>query len=197
MRILLLLLAFAGAAESQNSDIGLLVGGTVPSSKAEITGTTITSSATGGISYQFSYAWQFHGWRAVDLHLEVPVAGYLGNASGMIAPGIVTGSAGRAVFLTPGVRFMFHVQRRASLYAATGFGPAWLNTITGTVAQTVSSTSHTSAHPAFEAGGGIDIRLSRVLSLRAETRDFIASGSLAGVTDRNHVLFQFGIGLHF
>jgi hypothetical protein len=197
MKTVLLLLTFGSALSAQNSDIGLLVGGTIPNSQGAINGSTITGSQTGGVSYQISYAWQFHGWHAVDLHLEIPAAGYLGPSSGTVAPGIVTGSVGRAVFLTPGVRFMFHVQRRVSLYAATGFGAAWLNTFTATVAQSVTSTSRTTTHPAGELGGGIDVRLSRLLSLRGETRDFITSGTLAGAVARNHALFQFGIGLHF
>jgi hypothetical protein len=46
-------------------------------------------------------------------------------------------------------------------------------------------------------GGGLDVRLSRLMSLRGEVRDFITERGLDGMDGINHVVFGFGIGFHW
>jgi hypothetical protein len=50
---------------------------------------------------------------------------------------------------------------------------------------------------AFGFGGGLDFRLTRLLSLRAEGRDFVTRAGLGGESGRNHPFFTVGLGLHF
>ena len=46
-------------------------------------------------------------------------------------------------------------------------------------------------------GGGLDFRLTRLISLRAEVRDFVSRRGI-GLTDgRNHLVFGFGMGFHW
>ena len=46
-------------------------------------------------------------------------------------------------------------------------------------------------------GGGLDLRLSRLVSLRAEARDFITRKGLDGSDGHNHVVYGFGLGFHW
>ena len=51
---------------------------------------------------------------------------------------------------------------------------------------------------AFDFGGGLDIRLTRLLSLRGEGRDlFLSQGGLSSSGGRNHPIVSFGFALHF
>ena len=46
-------------------------------------------------------------------------------------------------------------------------------------------------------GGGLDLRLSRLMSLRGEVRDFLAARGFDGASGHNHVIFGFGVGFHW
>src|SRR2546422_549987 len=47
-------------------------------------------------------------------------------------------------------------------------------------------------------GGGIDVRLARLISLRGEARDFISTtGFQGGSTSHHYVVFGFGFGFHW
>jgi len=50
---------------------------------------------------------------------------------------------------------------------------------------------------ALDFGGGLDFRLTRLMSLRAEVRDFVTGRGLGGVEGRNHPIFSFGLGIHW
>ena len=50
---------------------------------------------------------------------------------------------------------------------------------------------------ALDFGGGLDFRLTRLVSLRAEARDFVTGRGLGGVEGRNHPIFSFGLGIHW
>ena len=50
---------------------------------------------------------------------------------------------------------------------------------------------------AFGFGGGLDFRLTRLLSLRFEGRDFVTRAGLGGERGRTHPFFAVGIGFHF
>jgi hypothetical protein len=52
-------------------------------------------------------------------------------------------------------------------------------------------------HGVLDAGGGLDFRLTRLLSLRGEGRDFVTGKNLGGVTGRNHPIYEFGLAFHF
>ena len=52
-------------------------------------------------------------------------------------------------------------------------------------------------HGVFELGGGIDIRLTRLFSVRVECRDFVTGKGLDGVPGRHHIAPAAGIAAHF
>jgi len=51
-------------------------------------------------------------------------------------------------------------------------------------------------HGVFDFAGGVDIRLKRSFSLRAEFRDFVTGRGLSGADGRHHPIAGIGIALH-
>jgi hypothetical protein len=196
-QVTLLMLAAGCAASAQNSDFGLLAG--VMSSPRETIGAS-PGSATNGDSGagEFNYAYQVKGWRAGDLYVEIPfiLAGrdeeWAGNGSSSMQTRVVGA-------VLPGVRFKLPLGGRASLYAAGGggFGFYGENALSGSPGS-ASNTGHTTVTAAFDFGGGLDFRLTRLLSLRGEVRDLILSNSGLSSTGGHHnPIIVFGFAFHF
>lgn len=199
MRTILALLTFTAAALAQNSDLGLLAGIAGPRGQTSVSGGTSFASGSVTPSFQINYAWQVLQ-RAADLYLEVPlvipvrVSGTtIAGPSGVVA----TGNSGPDLFFTPGVRLKISPESRISFYAAAGVGVAsFAGTSTVALPLTVMA-GHRENSVAFGLGGGLDLRLTRLLSLRADIRDFVTRAGLGEVTGRNHGIFQVGIAFHF
>ena len=87
---------------------------------------------------------------------------------------------------------------RVSFYAAGGAGIASFNQNQSVVGNgMVSATSGWTSSFAVAFGGGLDFRLTRLISLRGEVRDFVSRRGI-GLTDgRNHPVFGFGMGFHW
>jgi hypothetical protein len=102
------------------------------------------------------------------------------------------------IYFTPGVRFNVTLHPRTSFYVAGGLGVASFGEDRSLVGNGIISSSdvwNTSFAAAF--GGGLDFRLTRLISLRGEVRDFVSRKGI-GLTDgRNHPVFGFGIGFHW
>ena len=61
----------------------------------------------------------------------------------------------------------------------------------------VTASSGWTVRAAVEFGGGLDFRLTRLVSLRGEVRDFVSGRGLGGVAGRHHPIYGFGVGLHW
>jgi hypothetical protein len=190
--VLMLMLLLAGSVRAQNSDLGLLLG--ISGATSDVyAGTGVQVNAHG----QINYAAQLRETSAGRLYLELPLL-FGGHASGTVA-GTVTGESGGMVFFTPGVRFNVAPHSRVSFYGAVGLGPVMFqenNSVIGN-GSIISYVRWTIAG-AVDFGGGLDFRLTRLMSLRAEARDFVVSGRhLGGQNGYNHPIFGFGVGFHF
>ena len=194
-----LLMAAAGLAQAQNSDLALLGGLTGPTGQTSVSNGTTTASGSVSPSLQLNYAWQVRKSKT-DLYVEGPLEIVM-RESGSVTNGpggtSVSGSAGPDLFFTPGVRVKFSPEARVSFYGAAGAGVA---SFTGAVfvspSSVESSTGRRNSY-AIGFGGGIDFRLTRLLSLRGDVRDFITESGLGGATGRNHAIGQFGLAFHF
>ncbi|HMD71372.1 MAG TPA: outer membrane beta-barrel protein [Bryobacteraceae bacterium] len=193
----LLVLATGFAASAQNSDFGVLAG--VMSSPHETVGgsrASITTSDGGAV--EFNYAYQVKGWKAGDLYVEIPfiLAGRDENWVGSGGASLNTTVVGAVL---SGVRFKLPLGGRASLYAAAGagFGAYGENALSSSPGS-ASNIEHTTVTAAFDFGGGLDLRLTRLLSLRGEVRDLILSRSgLSSPGGHNNPIFAFGFAFHF
>ena len=199
MRILLLPFLLAGCAAAQNSDLGLLVGIAGPKGQTASANGTYTASGSVMPSFQVNYAWQVLQ-RAVDLYVEVPVVVPVRvNGTVVSGPGgtAAAGNSSPDVFFTPGARVKFSPESRVAFYAAAGAGLASFAGITTFTAPLTVVPGNRRNSFALGVGGGIDFRLTRLLSLRVDARDFVTGAGMGGVTGRNHAILQFGIAFHF
>lgn len=183
----------AGSAFAQNSDLGLLLGASVSHSSVS-PGRVEASKVHGG--GQINYAIQLHETVAGRLYLELPLV-ITGGSRSSVVPGVVSSSSDDTIFFTPGLRWKFSPANRVSFYAAAGAGLGSFDRSTSFVGGfwMVSSEHGRVTTGALGFGGGIDLRLTRLLSFRAEGRDAVTRGNIDGSV--NHGLFMFGVGLHF
>ena len=195
MKVTFLLIWTAAAASAQNSDVGLLLGISGPSSQV-VTGTQVSVSGSVGASGQINYARQLKEYNAGRLYLELPLL--IGARTSGTVAGYVMGSVQTGIYFTPGVRFNINLDPRISLYVAGGAGLASFNENTAYVGKgVITRTNGWSTSLAGAFGGGLDFRLTRLISLRAEVRDFVSRPGI-GLTDgRNHPVFGFGMGFHW
>jgi hypothetical protein len=154
-------------AGAQNSDFGLLYG---------FRPCNNCPSSTVASGSQFNYGHQVVATQAGDLYVEIPLISS-------------TNPVGNVAYLfTPGLRFKLATQSRFSLYGATGVGVASFG---GT------ETTSRATSGAVDFAGAADFRLTRLLSVRVEARDFVTRPGLGGTDGRNHAMYFVGIAFHF
>lgn len=193
LRSMGLLVALAGpAALAQNSDLGLLAGITLPTN--EVSTDRIRSAV--GASGQVNYAYQIFGSRAGEIFLEFPVVIHAGSSAEVTRLGVLA-AQGATILFTPGVRFKLPLHSRLSLYAALGGGIGAFGGNQVAVSRLGADAGNRQVSPALDFGGGVDIRLTRLLSVRGEVRDFVSLSGLGGTSGRHHVIGQGGIAFHF
>jgi opacity protein-like surface antigen len=189
------LMMASGMVSAQNSDLGLLIGISGPSSQV-VTGTQLRVSGSVGASGQINYAMQLKESSTGRLYLELPLL--IGSrASGTVAS-VITGSTVTGIYFTPGVRFNLTLHPRTSFYVTGGAGLAAFDQNRAIIGKgIISATSGWTSSFAVAFGGGLDFRLTRLISLRGEVRDFVSRKGI-GLTDgRNHPVFGFGMGFHW
>jgi hypothetical protein len=191
---LTLLPAGAWAQRVQNMDIFFLAGPsfaktqTIGGSNVTVYGSTGYSMAT-GVGYQFSRE------SAVGLWIEfIPFVSANPAAQTATIPGSISPSL---LMIVPSLRVMVPVQSRISVYGAVGAGWGTFNNPTLTSDNPPKLTTNNVTDFVASFGGGVDVRLIPMLSLRFDTRDYVTGRNLSGVPGRNHILPMFGFAFHF
>jgi len=178
----------------QNMDIFFLFGPASVKSQT-VNGTAVTAPGSSGYSSATGYGYQVARKSAVGLWVEFIPAFYLSGVGKTGGLGSVDWDWNAFVL---GLRVMIPVQSRISVYGAAGggFGGFRRPVITGASPLTLSSNG--TDHGVFAFGGGIDFRLHRFISVRAELRDYVTSSAgLSGVTGRHHPMPVAGLAFHF
>jgi len=196
-----LLLAVVGANAfaqgPQNRDWSFLAGaGSASGVIVNNPGGPATLSGSTSFTVQFSFGEQLVSTKAGALYLELPQT-FVFALSGTVQGSTLTSLDRNSWYFTPGVRFRVPTGTRFSFYGVLGGGLATFNERDNTINGQIVASSHTSFHPALETGGGIDVRISRWLSLRGEGRDFISAAGFGGTSGHNHVIFLAGVAFHF
>jgi hypothetical protein len=162
---------------------------TVPGSNVALTGDT------GGGCFSEVLGYQFARVSAATFSIEL-VPDY--HSGGWAYSNSTYGSTSQAMEAhTAGVRVMVPLQKRISVYGSAGGGggtfyqPAFLPTTPAVL------TEIRSVHGVIDFAGGVDLRLVKHFSIRAEVRDFVTGQGLSGVPGRNHRLEAIGIAFHF
>jgi hypothetical protein len=188
--VILSIAASSSAALAQNSDIGVLFGVSAP---VTTVGAGHVSSSVGG-SFELNYAAQIHESKAGQLYVELP---FFVNVltDEHVGSGSVVSGVKDSLFFTPGVRYRFTPAARVSFYAVAGGGLASFGRLVQVVGPGVVNVNSRSTTGAMDFGGGLDFRLTRLLSLRFEGRDAVTSSKYDGAA--HHTFFVFGVGFHF
>jgi opacity protein-like surface antigen len=188
--IVILGLALPAALPAQVHQIGVLAGVTAPSAQVSIFSAFSNSGGT-SVSAQVDYAWRFKTTRHGNSFLEVPVS-RAAKASVEVGPREVKVHQSQ-IFFTPGLKYAINTRSRVIPYAAAGFGLGWFDR-----AQVETNAPSVEIgygfQPAFGFGGGVEVRVSRLIAVRAEVRDFIALGS---VGPSHRVVYRGGAGFRF
>jgi opacity protein-like surface antigen len=139
---------------------------------------------------------QLKEYKTGKLYLELPLL--MGGRAASSVSGVVSSSTQAGIYFTPGLRFNLTLHPRTSFYAMGGAGVAAFDEEQHVVGKgVVTSSNGWESSFAVAFGGGLDFRLTRLISLRGEVRDFVSKKGI-GLTDgRNHVVFGFGMGFHW
>ncbi len=197
--IFVVLMLTAGMVWAQNSDLALLGGVSGIHQQASTIGSTLGTLQRVTPSFQANYAWQILQ-RKADLYIELPLVVQVRTSQEAVVSPAFTAAVENSdpdIFFTPGVRLKMSPQSRVSFYAAADFGIASFGSSSFILPGPTFVSVGRRNSPAFGFGGGVDFRLTRLLSVRGDVRDFVTRKGLGGVTGRNHGIFQAGIAFHF
>jgi hypothetical protein len=181
-------------AGSQNNDFSVLVGPVIGSSLA-VGGLNAPVNFSGVLSFQTNFAHTIHSYLFGDLWWETPST-FASRDSGEPG-GDVKSASYSEYFFTPGVRLHVPAGSRVSFYGTAGVGYCSFVYSPGFPLSGLPSKALTNYHGVVDFGGGIDFRLTRLLSLRGDVRDFVTGRGLGGLNGRNHPIFGFGVAVHF
>ncbi len=183
--VLSIVALFTAAAQAQKNDLGVTFGGYFTADNPLSAGTAF--------AIEGSYARQFLHVPAVQLSVELPVAGSFDSiVPASIIP--LVGGSYTALFVTPGVRARLAPGFFLSPYVAAGIGVGHFNrSLNGG-----GSTSDNSF--AADFGGGLDLKIFPHVSLRAEVRDFYTGSPGLNplfLQRQNNLVVTGGIGIRF
>lgn len=193
MKTLLIALLATCVLLAQNNEVSLYSGLMRHSSVVRPGSTELEHRSAG----MFSIANQCANGSFGRLSLELPILWADGRYQSSTRASL--GRKATTTFVTPGLRLQRDLSKRTTVYATAGLGIVATNERVdiqrSNFTATVTGTGYR-VGLAGNVGGGIDLRLTRLLSIRFETRDFI--------TKRNSTLFRrhnmtplAGIALHF
>jgi hypothetical protein len=201
----------AFAQQAQNTDISFMLG--TVNAPVQTTAATILSGTTGptpitiptvtgsfGFATQVNFGYQVAAFSKGSLYVETPftfVWSGSGTVSGVQGNPSVTSIDHSAWYVLPGVRWKIPTGTRLSFYAALGGGVAFIHQEDVFLAnQQVMATNNTLVKPVVDFGGGIDVRISRWLSLRMDARDYVHSPGFDATSGHNHLQLMLGFAFH-
>jgi hypothetical protein len=159
-----------------------------------IGGSNVTVTGSTGFSNTVGLAFQVVRKSAASLWVE-PFSPLFATPGGSAS---IQGSATANVIIwTPSVRLMLPVQPRISVFGAVGAGGGRFHNYTLNSDNPPQLATYADYHGVFSAGGGIDFRIARHVSIRVDARDYVTGRGLGGVLGRNHFLPMAGIALHY
>jgi hypothetical protein len=195
IRTVLIFSLLCPAAWAQEKwDSSIMFGGVSTSAAVFAATPTQPAAATSGSvgwTWQWTSAHRFHSSAACHFYWywEVPLVFTFG--------GEAAGVKRAASYFTPGVRFKIPAGTRVSFYGALGGGYIIDNEKDTLIdGQLTAVQDPSGVHPAADFGGGVDLRLNHLVSLRVDGRDYITPVGLGGTAGRNHPLFVAGIAFH-
>src|SRR5579864_960139 len=158
----IVLLVFpASISHAQANDLGITAGGYL----------AISNPLSLGAAWALegSYARRLASLSYLSVGAELPVAGSFTSNIPTLS-GLTIAKSYTSLFITPGVRLRLAPSFPVSPYFAAGLGYGRFNR------QLFNGGTTANSSFAFDVGGGLDVRLGPVVSLRGEVRDFNSGG---------------------
>ncbi|HTS25429.1 MAG TPA: hypothetical protein VMH81_06125 [Bryobacteraceae bacterium] len=191
--LLLAALSLMPARAQQNADMYTMFGN--PGRGAyEVSGTEVTAGGSQEFSSVLGFGYQLARVSPGTLWLDL--SQWFGAPDDLQASLPGTGRTTWQAYTASG-RLMVPLYRRLSGYAVTGVGGGLFHGIAVHGGSSPTVSTYRTYHGVFDFGGGLDFRLLRWFSVRAEVRDLVTGEQLSGVAGRQHVLPMFGMGFHF
>ena len=163
-------LGIAGAQETAaKHEIALTIGGL----KEERRGPA-PLELRGGIALQASYGYRLWAGNKAVLYGEAELSASPLREISASDPSVTRDVA--TLFITPGIRVKFFPGRAITTYLAAGGGWADYEQSTTTLDGRQNPASRTVNHGVLDYGGGVDVKVWRFITLRAEIRDFYGGG---------------------
>jgi hypothetical protein len=187
-----------GASVPSGTSIVQLPPTGVPSGTSILSVPYVLISGSAGFTAQFNFGYQVASTKVGNLFFETPFT-YTWQGTGAIAAATIGGFSRDLTYVTPGLRLKTRTFRRVSFYGAAGGGYAGFWRIDSVVSGpngTIAANTSFRPSAVFDYAGGVDFRLSRLMSLRVEGRDFFSAANLGGVTGHNHPAFLIGLVFH-
>lgn len=178
---------------AQANDISILAGAYTPSFNIGTQPSPISVST--GASVQLGYAHRLLPIKGANLDLDVPLT-ITTQHDGSTGWGL-SASNQTNIFFTPGIRYRLESQTRISPFLVFGGGVGSFGNVEARVGSGLSLRAERIVSPVLDFGGGADFRITQLLSLRGEVRDFISRAGLGGTQGRHHPVFVVGLGFHF
>lgn len=189
------LCGMVACASAQQHELGLTLGGVVPST---FRGDRGDVELRPGRALQANYGYRLLNGRTWTLSGEVHFL-----AAPLREVRSQAGAATRDVaslFLTPGVRVKLRPRSRVSPYGTLGAGWALYEQSLTTISGGTNPAPRLANRAALQFGGGVDIRAWRFVAFRAELRDFVTGRPAFNVPvtgGRHHLVPGAGIVLQF
>lgn len=162
-----------------------------PGSRAyRVEGTNITAAGSNVFSSELGFG--FHLTQLASTGVWLDVSQIFGSPDDLQAS--VPGS-GRSTWeaYVAAVRVMAPGYKRFTPYGLIGPGGGLFHTVAVQGGDRPSVSTIRAYHGLFAFGGGLDFRLLRWFSLRADFRDVVTGRQLSGAAGRQHMLPTFGI----
>src|SRR5579864_1243945 len=158
---MVLVVFYASLSHAQSNDLGITAGGYLAVSNP--------LSLGAAWALEGSYAHQLASVPYLSLGAELPVAGSFTSNIPTLS-GLTLAKSYTSLFITPGVRVRLAPSFPVSPYFAAGLGFGRFNR------QLFNGGTSANSSFAFDVGGGLDVHIGPVVSLRGEVRDFNSGG---------------------
>jgi hypothetical protein len=157
-------------------------------------GSNVTINAGTGFSNVVGFAFEVGRESAASLWIEpfpviLDVLSETSSVPGSPSPG--------SMLFVPSARLMIPVHSRISVFAALGGGVGYFRNLTLSSDNPPQLKTNHVYHAVVGAGGGVDFRIVRRLSIRVDARDYVTGRDSGGVVGRHHFLPMVGIALHY
>ena len=197
--ILALILLSATAAVAQKHEIAFTSGGLKIGERGFDLPNPGRLKFGTGFTYEINYARRFFDGKIAALYFEFPFAGT--PRTKVDSTNVLSPRSYSSLFFTPGIKLKLLPGAKFSPYATMGVGLARFNESSTRINNQPNADQSSKVDNVFVFGGGIDVKVFSIVSIRGEVRDFYSELpplNVRALRDRQHnALISAGFVLRF